>query len=43
MRDSRRDLFKLGKCDVNGRPGSSSALYYINSWAMCWPKRPVTG
>ena len=47
MRDHRRDLFKLGKCDENGRPGSGSELFYINSWAMCWPsdhpKRPVTG
>ena len=47
MRDRRRDLFKLGKCDENGRPGSGSELFYINSWAMCWPsdhpKRPVTG
>ena len=47
MRDRQHDLFKLGKCDENGQPGSGSGLYYINSWAMCWPsdhpKRPVTG
>jgi len=35
------------KCDDDGRPGTGSKLYYISSWAMCWPtdhpKRPVTG
>ncbi len=29
------------------RPGTGSKLYYISSWAMCWPtdhpKRTVTG
>ncbi len=29
LRGSKRDLFPLGKCDENRRPGSS--------WAMCWP------
>jgi hypothetical protein len=42
-----RELFPLGKCDDDGRPGTGSKLYYISSWAMCWPtdhpKRPVTG
>ncbi len=50
MSGSNRELFPafpLGKCGEDGQPGSSSRLYYISSWAMCWPtdnpKRPVTG
>ncbi len=31
----------------SARPGTGSKLYYINSWAMCWPlnhpKNPLTG
>ena len=30
-------LFKHRRCDEVGRPGTGSKLYYINSWAMCWP------
>ena len=26
-----------GKCNEEGRPGTGSKLYYINSWAMLWP------
>jgi hypothetical protein len=36
MRNRKKDLFKYGKCDDNGSPGTGSKLYYINSWAMCW-------
>ena len=47
MRHRQRELFKYGRCDEIRQPGSGSALYYINAWAMCWPsdhpKRPVTG
>ena len=47
LRGSKRDLFPLGKCDEDGRPGTGSKLFYISSWAMCWPtdhpKKPVTG
>ncbi len=47
LRGRERELFQLGKCDDDGRPGTGSKLYYISSWAMCWPtdhpKRPVTG
>ena len=47
LRGSKRQLFPLGKCDEDGRPGTGSRLYYISSWAMCWPtyhpKKPVTG
>ena len=32
-----RDLFPLGKCDEDRRPGAGSRLFYIISWAMCWP------
>jgi len=46
-KDFLGDLFECGKCDEVGRPGTGSKLYYINSWAMCWPsdhpKKPVTG
>jgi hypothetical protein len=45
LRASRRDLFPLGKCDEDG-PGTGSRLFYISSWAMCWPtdhpKKPKT-
>ena len=47
LRGRQRELFPLGKCDDDGRPGTGSKLYYISSWAMCWPtdhpKRLVTG
>ena len=43
----KNQLFKHGRCDEVGRPGTGSKLYYINSWAMCWPtdfpKKPLTG
>jgi hypothetical protein len=29
--------FPRGICDREGRPGSGSPLYYINTWAMIWP------
>ena len=42
----KRDLFPLGKCDEDQRPGTGSRLFYIRSWAMCWPtdhpKKPKT-
>ena len=42
-----KQLYKPEKPVVYGRPGTGSRLYYISSWAMCWPtdhpKRPVTG
>ena len=47
MRNRKKELFEYGKCDKSARPGSGSKLYYINSWAMCWPsdhaKKPLTG
>jgi hypothetical protein len=47
LRGRKQELFPLGKCDEDGRPGTGSRLYYISSWAMCWPtdhpKKPVTG
>ena len=47
LRGSKRQLFPLGKFDEDGRSGTGSRLYYISSWAMCWPtnhpKKPVTG
>jgi len=47
MSHRKHQLFKHGKCDEAGRPGTGSKLYYINSWAMCWPtdfpKKPLTG
>ncbi len=47
LRGSKRELFPLGKCDEDGRPGTGSRLYYISLWVMCWPtdhpKEPVTG
>ena len=47
MRNRKKELFEYGKCDKSARPGTGSKLYYINSWAMCWPsdhvKKPLTG
>jgi hypothetical protein len=47
MRHRKKDFFEYGRCDESARPGSGSKLYYINSWAMCWPtdhaKKPLTG
>jgi hypothetical protein len=47
MKNRKAQLFKHGRCDEDGRPGSGSKLYFINSWAMCWPtdhpKKPLTG
>ena len=48
MRHRKKELFELGECDKSAtRPGTGSKLYYINSWAMCWPtdhaKKPLTG
>jgi hypothetical protein len=48
MRHRKKELFEYGKCDKSAaRPGTGSKLYYINSWAMCWPsdhaKKPLTG
>ena len=46
LRGRKRDLFPLGKCDEDRRPGTGSRLFYISSWAMCWPtdhpKNPKT-
>jgi len=46
LRGSKRDLFRLGKCDEDRQPGTGSKLFYISSWAMCWPtdhpKKPKT-
>ena len=46
MRHRKKELFEYGKCDESAaRPGTGSKLYYINSWAMCWPtdhaKKPL--
>jgi hypothetical protein len=47
MRHHKKQHFEYGTCDENARPGSGRKLYYINSWAMCWPsdhaKKPPTG
>jgi hypothetical protein len=47
LRGSKLELFPLGKCHEDGQQGTGSRLYYISSWAMCWPtdhpKEPVTG
>ena len=48
MRNRKKELFEYGRCDESAaRPGTGSKLYYINSWAMCWPsdhpKKPLTG
>ena len=47
LRGCKQELFPLGKCEEDERPGTGSRLYYISSWAMCWPadhpKKPVTG
>ena len=36
-RRSKEACFPRGMSDREGRPGSGSQLYYINSWAMIWP------
>jgi hypothetical protein len=33
----KRNLFQLGKCIKDRRPGTDSRLFCINKWAMCWP------
>ena len=48
VRNRKKEMFEYGKCDESAaRPGTGSKLYYINSWAMCWPsdhvKKPLTG
>jgi hypothetical protein len=47
LRGSKRELFPLRKYDEDRLPGTGSRLYYISSWAMCWPAnhpmKPVTG
>ena len=52
MINRKKELFEYGKCDESARPGTGSTLYlvyYINSWAMCWPsyhaktRSPLTG
>jgi hypothetical protein len=47
MRHRKKELFEYGQCDESRRPGTGSKLYFINSWAMCWPtdhaKKPLTG
>jgi hypothetical protein len=30
LRGSKRELFPLGKCNEDGRPGTGSRLYYIS-------------
>ena len=46
MRNRQKELFEYGKCDKSACPGTGSKLYYINSWAMCWPsnhaKKPLS-
>jgi hypothetical protein len=32
--------YPRGSCDNRGAPGSGSKLFYINSWAMIWPRGP---
>ena len=43
----KKQLFEHGRCDDVGYPSKVCELYYINSWAMCWPtdhaKKPLTG
>ncbi len=34
MSRRKEACFPRGMCDREGRPGSRSQLYYINSWAM---------
>jgi hypothetical protein len=47
MRNRKKELVEYGKCDKSRRPGTFSKLYYINSWAMCWPtdhaEKPLNG
>ena len=47
MEARKKPLFKHERCNEVGRPGTGSKLYYINSWAMCWPsdhpKKPPKG
>jgi hypothetical protein len=37
MSRRKEACFPRGMSDREGRPGSGSQLYYINSWAMIWP------
>ncbi len=37
LRGSKRDLFPLGRCYEDRQPGTGSRLFYISSFAMCWP------
>ena len=37
MRDRKAACYEHGICDTDGKPGSGSCLFYINSWAMIWP------
>ena len=37
MHGRKEACFPLGVCDRHGDPGSGSALFYINTWAMIWP------
>ena len=37
MSRRKEACFPRGMCDREGRPGSGSQLYYINTWAMIWP------
>jgi len=30
-------FYPRGQCDQQGRPGTGSKLFYINTWAMTWP------
>ena len=37
MTDRKAACFEHGICDRDGKPGSGSRLFFINSWAMLWP------
>ncbi len=37
MSRKKDSCFPRGRCDQEGRPGSGSPLYCINTWAMIWP------
>ena len=37
MQGRKEACYPLGVCDRHGDPGSGSALFYINTWAMIWP------
>ncbi len=37
MSRKKDSCFPRGRCYQEGRPGSGSQLYYINTWAMIWP------